>query len=255
MFMSSAMWAWCRVKSVLPVTVRTFFVAVYEHLALLPVVEAAGKLQDPTLPATEQDALASAASLKFPPHFRMGAATAAYQIEGGISNTNWNRWEELGHRPEGDRGPTVENGERAGTACDSWNRFDRDLALMRELKLETYRFSVEWSRIEPEDGRFDEAALDRYATWCDRLRAANIEPFITLHHFTEPGWFCDKGGWEVRDNAECFGTFARKVAMRLAPHCSLYATINEPVGYAAAGWLGGVHPPGKIDVIAFLKVA
>lgn len=98
-----------------------------------------------------------------PPDFLFGAATAAYQIERGLYHTNWKLWEDLGTRPMDGR-PTVKNHDEAGVACDSWNRFDEDLAALQKLGANMYRFSVDWSRVEPKPGEFDDTALDQYAT-------------------------------------------------------------------------------------------
>ena len=148
---------------------------------------AEGKRRDHLLPESAAEAKAAAAKVVLPPGFKFGAATAAYQIEGGIKDTNWNRWEARKTRPH-DGGVTIERGETGDTACDSWNRFEEDLQVVCDLGLNVYRFSVEWSRVEPSEGSFDERAVDKYADWCKKLRAKGVEPLITLHHFTEPGW-------------------------------------------------------------------
>ena len=127
--------------------------------------------------------------------------------------------------------------------------------MMKQLGARMYRFSVDWSRCEPEEGEWDDAALARYVRWCKLLREAGIEPMVTLHHFNEPTWFDEKGGWEVRANVETnFGRFAERVAAALAPHCGHWATINELNGYAVTSWVAGVHPPGKTDPLVMLRV-
>ena len=186
-----------------------------------------GRCRDALMPSSDEEAGAVAKTLYFPESLTFGAATAAYQIEGGVGDTNWSRWEDLKVR-EVDGGETVADGIGAGVACDSWNRFEDDLQVITALGLKCYRFSVEWSRVEPVEGRFDEAAIERYASWCKALRSNGVEPMVTLHHFTEPGWFSDKGGWEVGANVECFARFARHLVARLAPHCSTWCTLNEP---------------------------
>ena len=126
--------------------------------------------RDLLLPVTEEEAN-EVVSLEWPAGFRFGAATSAYQVEGGIVDTNWNRWEEQKTRKDGQE--TIKRGERAGQACDMWNLFETvDLTLIQELGLGSFRFSVEWSRVEPTEGQYDEAALDRYESWCKKLRAA-----------------------------------------------------------------------------------
>jgi hypothetical protein len=201
---------------------------------LLPVVtHDDGSQSDPLLVATAKEAVAAAAALQFPPGFIFGSATSAYQVEGGIVDTNWNRWEQQKTKRCG--GETIRNGEEAGRACDMWNLFeDVDLPLIEELGLNSFRFSIEWSRVEPTEGAFDDAALARYERWCTLLRARGIEPCVTLLHFTEPGWFVDQGGWEEKRNVSLFVRFCERVVRRLSPFCSMWCTLNEPVGCATA---------------------
>jgi beta-glucosidase len=180
--------------------------------------------------------------LDFPQGFRFGAATSAHQVEGGTHNT-WTRWEA---RPDG-RGEVV-TGDRRGRAADHWNRFEDDLELMCSLGIDTYRFSIEWSRLEPSEGVFDDAALDRYRSWCRMLRAAGIAPMITLHHFAEPVWFAERGGFEARESVDAFVRFVEHVAPALADVCDRWVTINEPGVYAFSGWCTGEFPPGKADL-------
>jgi beta-glucosidase len=189
--------------------------------------------------------------LRFPPAFRWGAATSAHQVEGGTTNNNWTRWE--GHvRPDGR--PGIYTGERCGQAADHWNRFESDLELMATLGLDLYRFSIEWSRVEPTEGRFDGGALDRYRSWCLQLRGAGIEPMVTLHHFTEPLWVTDRGGWEHAATPAAFERFVRHVVTALGDVVDWWLTVNEPAVYATAGWLLGEFPPGKRDPVAATRV-
>ena len=212
---------------------------------LLPVInDGDGSQHDPLFVATEEEAIAKAKELTFPANFIFSSATSSYQVEGGIVDTNWNRWEQQKKRKDG--GETVKRGEGAGAACDMWNLFlGVDLPLIKQLGLGSFRFSIEWSRVEPTEGNYDEAALSRYCEWCQGLRAQGIEPCCTLLHFTEPGWFVDKGGWEKRANVVLFVNFCKKVINKLAPFCSMWCTLNEPVGCSVNGWLAGIHPPGQ----------
>ncbi|HLT70210.1 MAG TPA: family 1 glycosylhydrolase, partial [Acidimicrobiales bacterium] len=123
---------------------------------------------------------------RFPDGFLWGTATAAHQIEGGNWNNDWWAWEHT----EGS--PTA---EPSGDACDSWNRWEEDVALVADLGVGTYRFSVEWSRIEPEEGEWSRAAVAHYRRLCEALRAHGVEPTVTLHHFTTPRWVVARGGW------------------------------------------------------------
>lgn len=182
---------------------------------------------------------------RFPPGFRFGAATAAHQVEGGLSANNWTRWERA-TRPDGR--PTIATGELVGRAVEHWERFEADLELMVALGLDTYRFSVEWSRIEPTPGRFDDAALERYRSWCVQLRAAGIEPMVTLHHFTEPAWLTDRGGLEDPGWPEAFARFVAFVVPALSEHVDRWITVNEPNIVTVLGWLTGDFPPGARDL-------
>ena len=185
------------------------------------------------------------APLEFPPGFRFGAATSAHQVEGGTTNNNWARFER--HvRPDGR--PAISGDQRCGQAADHWERFPDDVELMAQLGLDGYRFSLEWSRIEPAEGRFDDAALERYRSWCVLLRAAGIAPMITLHHFTEPLWITDRGGFEDAGTVAAFARFVEHVVPALADVCDWWVTINEPAVYAVNGWLNGEFPPAKQDV-------
>jgi beta-glucosidase len=174
----------------------------------------------------------------FPEGFRWGTATAAHQIEGGNWNNDWWRWE---HTPgSGCREPS-------GDACDSWNRWPEDVAILAELGFTDYRFSIEWSRIEPEDGEHGTAALDHYARQCEALLAAGVDPVVTFHHFTTPRWVADQGGWTNPETAERFAAFCERSAARLSGVMRRACTINEPNIVATMGHLLGVFPPGVAD--------
>jgi beta-glucosidase len=174
----------------------------------------------------------------FPDGFRWSTATAAHQIEGGNWNNDWWRWE---HTP----GSGCK--ESSGDCCDSWNRWPEDVALVSELGLTDYRFSLEWSRIEPEDGEFSVAALDRYARQCEALLAAGVDPVVTFHHFTTPRWLADQGGWEQAETADRFAAYCERAAGHLGDVIRRACTINEPSMVATIGYLAGAFPPGKRD--------
>jgi beta-glucosidase len=174
----------------------------------------------------------------FPDGFRWGTATAAHQIEGGNWNNDWWRWEHT---------PGTGCQEPSGDACDSWDRWPEDVALLRELGLTDYRFSIEWSRIEPEDGEHGTAALDHYVRQCEALLEAGIEPVVTFHHFTTPRWLADQGGWANPVTADRFAAFCERAAGRLAGVMRRACTINEPNIVATMGYLLGVFPPGVQD--------
>ena len=131
--------------------------------------------------------------LSFPSGFWWGTAGAAHQIEGG--NVNSNSWV-LEHVPGS---PFVES---SGDACDHYHRYPQDIALIAALGFNTYRFSIEWARIEPEEGEFSIAALDHYRRMLAACHEHHLTPMVTYHHFTSPRWFAAQGGWEVLDNAD-----------------------------------------------------
>ena len=181
---------------------------------------------------------------RFGEDFLWGSATAAYQVEGYCTNNNWNLFEE--EKDEKGR-PRIMNAQRAGVCCDHWNRYKEDIQLMKALSLNAYRFSVEWSKIEPERGKFDEGALDHYEAVVDELKKNNIEPMITLHHFTDPIWFYRQGAFVREDSPEIFASFAERVVKRLGKKVKLWGTINEPTVYATQGYQKGRFPPALKD--------
>jgi len=174
-------------------------------------------------------------TLKFPDGFEWSTATAAHQIEGGNWNNDWWMWEHAAGTP------CV---EPSGDACNSWLRWDRDVAVLGELGFGGYRFSVEWSRIEPEPGEWSVAALDHYARLCEALGEVGVRPTVTLHHFTTPRWAVTSGGWTSGETPKRFAEFAHRVATRLDGLAHRVCTLNEPNMVAAMGYLMGLFPPG-----------
>ncbi|KXS17974.1 glycoside hydrolase family 1 protein [Gonapodya prolifera JEL478] len=181
-------------------------------------------------------------NLKFPKDFLWGVATAAHQVEGGCTNNNWSRFESF-TKPDGK--PAVHNRDTAARACEHWERYPEDIQLMSNIGLNSYRFSVEWSKVVPRRGVVDKAALDHYKDVLDKLDQKGIVPMVTLHHFTNPIWFEDLGGWEKLENVDDFLFFVKTVFAEFGPRVKYWCTFNEPEGYAACGWILGVHPPGK----------
>jgi beta-glucosidase len=202
-------------------------------------------LSDPYPPAPRPSDLEMRTSPRevLPPGFLLGAATASHQVEGGNHN-DWSEWEK-GSFPEGT--PHIKYGEVSGAACDSWSRFPEVVALLRELGANAYRLSVEWSRLEPEEGAWDEAAADRYLEWMRMLRAGGVQPLVTLHHFTLPRWVAAQGGWENERTVEWLAAFTRRVARKLGGEVDLWCTLNEPNVLTAFGYMDGIWPPGVKD--------
>jgi beta-glucosidase len=176
--------------------------------------------------------------------FLWGSSTASHQVEGGCTNNNWYEFESA---VDEDGKPRISNGQKAGIACDHWNRYQEDIKLMQALNLNAFRFSVEWSKIEPEQGRYDEKALDHYEQVIDELLADNIEPMVTLHHFTDPLWFTAQGAFTQENSPEIFAGFVEKVVSRLGSKVKLWCTVNEPTIYAMQGYFQAHFPPAVKD--------
>jgi beta-glucosidase len=189
-------------------------------------------------------ARARAPGRRLPDDFQLGVATAAHQVEGGNDRSDWWDFEQMPGR--------IKDGSRSGAACEHFTRFREDIELIRALSLTTYRFSIEWARVEPEPGRIDRAALDHYAEVIDACRAAGIEPCVTLHHFTLPRWFAQGGGFLSKDSPAAFGRYAEAVAKALGPRVATWITINEPVVYLYHGFLAGIWPPEQTSPRAMI---
>jgi beta-glucosidase len=181
----------------------------------------------------------------FPAAFSWGTATSAYQIEGGNTNTDWWRFE---HAP----GSKVV--EPCGDACDSWNRFEDDLDLIQSLGLNAYRFSLEWARIEPQQGEFSQPALDHYRRILESCERRSILAVVTLHHFTLPLWVADAGGFENPNIAAWMGAYAGVVGEALGDKIGVACTVNEPNIIALMGYLMAEFPPAISDWERFSKV-
>jgi beta-glucosidase len=177
-------------------------------------------------------------SIEFPEGFLWGTATAAHQVEGGNWNNDWWMWE---HDPTS---PCV---EPSGDAVDHYHRYADDIALIARLGFGTYRFSIEWSRIEPESGEFSKAALDHYRRVCATCHDNGIVPIVTFHHFTTPRWVCHEGGWEEPDTADHFARYVEHTTAALGDLMGWACTFNEPNVVATMGYLAGVFPPGRRD--------
>lgn len=183
------------------------------------------------------------AILRMPDGFLWGAATAAHQNEGGNRNNQWAAWEQQPGR--------IHNDAVAGKATDWWNleTAEADFDRAAELGLNSLRISVEWSRIEPEEGLFDQTALRKYAEMVGLLRARGIEPMVTLHHFTDPLWLTDLGAWENPKVEDYFARFTTRVVEALGDQVTLWCTVNEPIVYAYNGFAaGGAFPPGASNI-------
>jgi len=178
------------------------------------------------------------AGQRFPANFIGGVATAAHQIEGGNFNNDWWVWE---------HDPASGCAEPSGDACDSYHRWDQDVDLVARMGLGAYRFSLEWSRIEPAPGEFSIAALAHYRRVCEACWEREIEPVVTFHHYTLPRWLADRGGWEWADAPERFARFVTRAGAYLGEVIGRACTINEPNVVGVLGYTLGEFPPGVKD--------
>lgn len=174
-----------------------------------------------------------------PPTFLWGVATAAHQVDG---NTTGNDWASFERQPG-----AIRDGAVSGLAADHWNRLEEDTALIRDLGANAYRHSLEWSRLEPEPGRWDGAAWEHADRELALLQAAGIEPLLTLLHFTLPLWLADRGGLAAADFPARLEAFAAEAGRRLGPRVRLWCTVNEPNVQMLYGYVSGLWPPGRRD--------
>lgn len=172
-------------------------------------------------------------SFRVPDGFLWGAATAAHQVEGDNRASDWWAFEQAGRVPF-----------RSGAACRHHELYANDFDLARGLGHNAHRFSVEWARIEPRPGRYDEEALDHYARVVAALRQRGLEPVLTLHHFTAPAWFTERGGWLADDGPRRYAAYVQRVVDRLAREVRWWLTVNEPTVWAKHGYVTGDWPPG-----------
>lgn len=170
---------------------------------------------------------------KFPEGFYWGAATSSFQVEGGIENMDWAKAAREGRVPP------------IGDACDHYNRYEEDFDIAKSLGHNCHRLSIEWARIEPEEGKFDEKEIEHYRDVLKALRARGMEPFVTLWHFTLPLWFSESGGFERKDAPEVFAQYCAYVVSKMGDLCTHYSTINEALPYTSNGWRRGTWPPFK----------
>ncbi|HEU0001166.1 MAG TPA: family 1 glycosylhydrolase [Ktedonobacteraceae bacterium] len=189
--------------------------------------------------------MASSRILRFPKGFLWGTATSSYQYEGGNTNNQWYRWEEQGH---------IRPGEHCGKAANWWESAESDFALAEQMGNSALRLSVEWSRIEPAEGHWDSAAMDRYRAMLADLHKRGIKPMITLHHFTEPLWFADRDGFANEHNIHFFVRYVMYVVQNLHDLCDFWITINEPNVYTALGYILGSYPPGQHNLMRAQRV-
>lgn len=184
---------------------------------------------------------------KLPKDFLLGVATASVQIEGGDTNNSWYAWCEAGMVP---------NGDHCIVANDHWNRLEEDIALLKQLGVKTYRFSLEWARIEPTQGDFSIEAIKHYRKEIELLLKHGITPLVTLHHFSNPIWLEDQGAWLNAKVVEYFCQYTRYVVSQIGDLVTDWVTINEPNVYLYSGYVDGIFPPGvKGKISSYFKGA
>ncbi|PZU46972.1 MAG: beta-glucosidase [Microbacterium sp.] len=181
----------------------------------------------------------------FAPGFLFGAATAAYQIEGAAfeDGRTASIWDAFSRVPG-----AVIHGENGDVACDHYHRYPGDVALMKDLGLDTYRFSVSWSRVRPDGGPLNPKGLDFYKRLVDELRANDILPWLTLYHWDLPQAIEEQGGWTVRSTAERFVEYALDVHDALGDRVANWTTLNEPWCSSFLSYTAGIHAPGRYSV-------
>jgi beta-glucosidase len=167
--------------------------------------------------------------------FLWGVATSAYQVEGATAN-DWTDWEA--------RGKLKDPGERIGPASHHRERWREDYDLLPTIGANAYRYSIEWSRIEPRPGEYDPAELALERSRVEKLARLGVDPVVTLHHYTHPRWFWREGGWENPESVRRFVGLARAVSEALSPYVRTWVTLNEPVVFLLGGYLAGMIPPG-----------
>lgn len=180
-----------------------------------------------------------------PKGFLWGAATSAYQIEGGNTNSDWWHYE---------REPDTRAVETCGDACDSWHRYEEDLDIVASLGLNAFRFSIEWARIEPVRGSISREAITHYRNVIDACHARDIAPVVTLHHFTLPHWVAHEGGFESPHIVSWMADYASVISHALGESIDVACTINEPNIVSVYGYLSGLFPPRATSWNRFVRV-
>ncbi|HEU5474400.1 MAG TPA: GH1 family beta-glucosidase [Actinophytocola sp.] len=181
---------------------------------------------------------------RFPPGFVWGAATAAFQIEGSttVDGRSDSIWDEFCRRPG-----AVKAGDTGDPATDHYRQYERDVALMAELGLGAYRFSIAWPRVRPDGGAVNQRGLDFYERLVDRLLENNIAPWATFYHWDLPQALEERGGWTNRDTAYRYADYVDAVLRRLGDRVPVYTTFNEPWCSAFLGYASGIHAPGRTE--------
>lgn len=180
--------------------------------------------------------------IKFPSDFLWGTAISSYQCEGGNYNSDWYLWEK------------TRKLQPAGAGCGHYHRFREDFSLAKSLNSNALRFSLEWSRICPEPGVFLREEIEHYHKVFDSLKKNNLKPLVTLHHFSNPIWFVNRGGWMNPKNIDFFLEFVKKSVEEFKEKAEYWLIINEPLVYIYNGFIRGIWPPGHKSLVCAHKV-
>lgn len=192
--------------------------------------------------------------LRFPENFFWGTATSAHQVEGNTNN-DWSEWEQSEKRLKELRSKNLDPKDFiSGLACDHYNRYERDFDLALALNTNAHRFSIEWSRVEPEEGKFNEAEIEHYRKIAKALRGRGLEPFVTLWHLPFPLWLSHRGGWLAPKSDFYFARYAEKIAASLKGDVRFWLTLNEPEIYASHSYFLGYQPPQKKNIFLYVRI-
>jgi beta-glucosidase len=193
----------------------------------------------------------TSSEISFPKNFFWVAATAAYQIEGAWKEDGKGEsvWDRFSHTPG-----AIKDGTNADIGCDSYHRWRDDIALVRAMNLNSYRFSISWPRIQPSgQGAANATGIDYYSRIVDALLEAKIRPFVTIFHWDLPQVLEDAGGWPNRDTASRYSDYVEIVARALGDRVTDWMLFNEPSAFTDLGYLEGTHAPGRKSLVDFLR--
>jgi len=205
--------------------------------------------------------------LKFPNNFLWGTGASAHQVEGGNFN-NWSEWEKKNAEKLAKEAKTYWQSWQqekfpgmlepknyiSGTACDHYHKFKQDFDLVKSLNHNAHRFSIEWSRIEPEKGKINQGEIEHYRQVLIALKERGLEPFVTLYHWPLPIWLAQKGGWLNPKTPYYFDRYVKIISENLFDYVNFWITINEPNQFTLNSYLRGVWPPQKKNIFKYFKI-
>ncbi|MBL8030305.1 MAG: glycoside hydrolase family 1 protein [Candidatus Doudnabacteria bacterium] len=193
--------------------------------------------------------------LKFPQGFLWGTANSAYQTEGGNIYSDWYKWEKsLGRQGVLESAGKKPEDFMSGQACDFYNRYEEDFALAKSLNHNSIRIGIEWARVEPKEGEFDQHVLDHYEKMLQSARFNGLKVFLTLHHYTNPVWFAEKRAFEKKENIQFFLRYVEVIAKRFGEEVDFWLTFNEPEVYVSFSYFLGLYPPQEKSFFKSFRV-